>query len=97
MPLTEQQKKKLRGLGHSLKPVILVGSAGLSPSLLEEFQRSLEHHELMKVKVSLGDREARDAAIQQLCAHSGAELIQRVGNIGLLFRKKRKNSRFADL
>ena len=97
MNLTEQQRKRLRGLGHKLKPVIIVGSAGITESLIEEFERSLEHHELMKVKVNVGDRELRDAAIQALCEHSGAELIQRVGNIGLLFRKKAKDSKFAAL
>jgi RNA-binding protein len=97
MPLTEQQKKTLRGLGHTLKPVILVGAGGLSPALLEEFERSLEHHELMKVKVSASDREQRDAVIAELCQHSGAQLVQRVGNVGLLFRRKRDKSKFSAL
>jgi RNA-binding protein len=97
MPLTEQQKKRLRGLGHDLKPVILVGAGGLSASLLEEFERSLAHHELMKVKISLGDRALRDAALQQLCEHADAELVQRVGNTGLLFRKKARDSKFESL
>ena len=97
MALTEQQKKTLRGLGHTLKPVILVGSGGLSRSLLEEFERSLEHHELMKVKVSTGDRTQRDALIAELCQHSGAELVQRVGNVGLLFRRRRNKSKFTAL
>ena len=97
MPLTEQQKKRLRGLGHKLKPVITVGTGGLSDSLLEEFENSLEHHELMKVKVNTGDRDERDTTIRALCEYSGAQLIQRVGNIGLLFRKKKKNSKFLAL
>jgi RNA-binding protein len=97
MALTEQQKKTLRGLGHTLKPVILVGSGGLSRSLLEELERSLEHHELMKVKVSAGDRTQRDALIAELCQHSGAELVQRVGNVGLLFRRRRNKSKFTAL
>ncbi len=80
-----------------MKPVILVGAGGLSAALLEEFERSLEHHELMKVKVSIGDREQRDAAIRALCETSGAELVQRVGNVGLLFRRKRNDSKFEDL
>ena len=91
MILTEQQKKRLRGLGHKLKPVITVGTGGLSDSLLAEFESSLEHHELMKVKVSTGDRDERDTAIRALCEYSSAQLIQRVGNFGLLFRKKKKN------
>ena len=97
MPLTEQQKKTLRGLGHSLKPVVLVGAGGLSQSLLDEFERSLEHHELMKVKVSAGDRTERDTIIETLCEHGGAELVQRVGNVGLLFRRRRNKSKFSAL
>jgi RNA-binding protein len=97
MQLTELQKKRLRGLGHKLKPVITVGTGGLSDSLLEEFERSLAHHELMKVKVTAGDRDERDAAIRVLCERSGALLIQRVGNVGLLFRKNAKDSKFAAL
>jgi len=97
MPLTEQQKKSLRGLGHQLKPVVMVGAGGLSASLLEEFDRSLAHHELMKVKVSVGDRGERDRVIAALCEHSQAELVQRVGNIALLFLRRPKNSGFAAL
>ncbi len=97
MPLTEQQKKTLRGLGHTLKPVVLVGAGGLSQSLLDEFERSLEHHELMKVKVSAGDRTERDTIIETLCEHGGAELVQRVGNVGLLFRRRRNKSKFSAL
>jgi len=97
MPLTDQQKKKLRGLGHTLKPVIIVGGGGLSASLLEEFDRSLAHHELMKVKFNVGDRDVRDRMIDELCTHSQATLVQRVGNIALLFLRRHKDSAFAAL
>ncbi len=85
--LSEHQKKHLRGLGHKLKPVIMVGDAGLSDSLREEYERTLEHHELIKVKVRVGDREARDEIISRLCADGGAELVQRVGNTALVYRR----------
>ena len=94
MALTEEQKKRLRGLGHKLKPVIIVGAGGISESLVEEFERSLAHHELMKIRVNVGDRDERDQAITHLCERSHAELIQRVGNTALLFLKKSKGSKF---
>jgi len=97
MPLTEDQKKRLRGLGHKLKPVIIVGAGGLSPTLLEEFDRSLAHHELMKVKLNVGDRDERDRLIEELRARSQAELVQRVGNVALLFLRRKKDSRFVAL
>ncbi len=84
--LSEHQKKHLRGLGHQLKPVIMVGDAGLSDSLYEEYERTIEHHELIKVKVRVGDRAARDGLIGELCEKSGAELVQRIGNTALLYR-----------
>jgi RNA-binding protein len=85
--LSEAQKKYLRGLGHGLKPLIMVGDAGLSESLLVEFESTLAHHELIKVRVRAGDRKARDAIIEEMCARSGAALVQRVGNMALLYRE----------
>lgn len=90
MDLSEHQKKHLRGLGHQLKPVIMVGDAGLSESVLAEYESTLDHHELIKVRVRAGDREARDAIIEKLCTDSSAILIQRIGNVALLFRPNLK-------
>lgn len=92
MTLSEKQRKHLRTLGHALKPVVMIGARGLTESVLRELDQSIEHHELMKIRVSAGDRDARDAVIAELCTRSGAELVQRVGNIALLFRPRRKNS-----
>jgi len=90
MKLSEQQKKHLRGLGHQLKPLIMVGDAGLSESLLTEFESTLDHHELIKVRVRAGDRAARDEIIGKLCDDSSTSLIQRIGNVALIFRPNLK-------
>ena len=90
MNLSEHQKKYLRGLGHQLKPLIIVADAGLSESVLAEYESTLNHHELIKVRVRVGDRDARDAIIEKLCNDSAAILIQRTGNVALLFRQNLK-------
>lgn len=87
MSLSEKQSKFLRGLGHQLKPVIIVGDAGLSESLLKEFASTIQHHELIKVRVRAGDRETRDAIIQELCEKQSANLVTRIGNVALLYRR----------
>ena len=87
MALSDSQKKYLRGLGHGLKPVVMVGDAGLRESVLAEFESSLEHHELIKVRVKVGDREERDRIIISLCDSAGTELVQRIGNTALLYRE----------
>jgi RNA-binding protein len=93
MMLSESQKKYLRGLGHSLKPVVMVGDSGLTEAVLSEFNSCLEHHELIKVRVKVGDREERDRIITKLCDSGQAELVQRIGNMALLYRENPEKKR----
>lgn len=90
MNLSEHQKKFLRGLGHELKPLIIVGDSGMSESLLAEYESTLAHHELIKVRVRVGDRKMRDEIIEKLRSGSSAALIQRIGNVALLYRPNLK-------
>jgi RNA-binding protein len=91
MTLKESQKKYLRGLGHQLKPTISVGDNGLTETLMAEYESTLAHHELIKAKVRVGDRGVRDEIIGQLCSKGSAELIQRIGNVALLYRENPEN------
>ena len=93
MSLTEPQKKTLRGLGHTLDPVITVGNAGLTEAVQREFDTSIAHHELMKVRVRVGDRKLRDEIIRALCRDGRAELVTRIGNVALVYRRNEDNPR----
>lgn len=86
MPINEAQKKHLRALGHKLKPVVLVGNAGLSEAVIAETNEALRAHELIKVKVRVGGRDERDAAVARLCERTGATLVQRIGNTAIVYR-----------
>ena len=66
---------------------MLVGGAGLNAAVLAEIERALASHELIKVRVRTDERDDRDALIRAMCAHSGAELVQRVGHVALLYRR----------
>ena len=57
MPLSDSQRRHLRGLAHHLKPVVMVGQDGLKASVLAEVDAALTDHELIKVKVAAADRE----------------------------------------
>ena len=87
MKLSERQKKFLRGLGHQLKPVLMIGDAGLTEAVLREFATTIEHHELIKVRVRVSDRKGRDEIISDLCTRGGAALVTRIGNVALLYRR----------
>lgn len=95
MQLTERQKKHLRGLGHRLKPVVMIGDAGLTDAVLQEFVSTIGHHELIKAKVRVGDRDARDAIIDELCSRGEATLVARVGNVALFYRRNDEKPRIS--
>ncbi|HXC58639.1 MAG TPA: YhbY family RNA-binding protein, partial [Steroidobacteraceae bacterium] len=56
MILSEKQRRHLKGLAHPLKPVILMGNAGLTEGVVAETQRALADHELIKVRLPGLDR-----------------------------------------
>ena len=82
--------KQLRAIGHKLKPVVTVGGNGLSETVVTELDRALNQHELIKVKLAVGDRDAKAAVSTELCEKTGAEIIQSIGNIVLILRRAEK-------
>ena len=91
MELSERQRKYLRGLGHALNPVLLIGNAGVTPAVIAEAKRALHDHELIKVKFRGAEREARDAGLAELASSTESVLLQRIGHTGLYY--KRRNDR----
>ena len=87
MPLSDAQRKYLRRLGHDRSPIVLVGQAGIGPNLVAELGRALHDHELVKVRARVGDRKERDAILDELAAATGSELVQRIGHVGLYYRR----------
>ena len=83
---TSKELRQLRALAHKLRPVVTIAGKGLSSTVLEELDRALNDHELIKVKVAVGDREQRESVIAEVCERSSAVLIQRIGNIATLLR-----------
>ncbi|AHF03880.1 ribosome assembly RNA-binding protein YhbY [Marichromatium gracile] len=86
MSITEKQKRWLKQQAHHLKPVVIVGQHGITDAVIAELEIALDHHELLKTKISAGDRELRDAAIAELIERTGAMLVNRIGNIAILYR-----------
>jgi len=74
MSLTNKQQKQLTQLAQKLKPVIWLGQHGLSDNVLAEIETAINHHELIK------------KIIEDICEQTGAEIVQRVGNVASLYR-----------
>ena len=87
MSLSQDQKKRLRTIGHQLNPIVTIGDKGLSSTVIEEINRALNDHELIKVKVVTEDREDKKAIVAELITQTGAILVQTIGHIALILRK----------
>lgn len=82
-------KKKLKAEAHKLKPVVMVGQAGLTQGIMTEIDLALNAHELIKVKIR-AERDERKTITEQICSGNNAELVQQIGQISIIYRQNPK-------
>lgn len=83
--LTPVQRKLLKARAHRLDPVLQIGGKGVTPELLAEIARALQAHELIKVRAAAMDRREREAALAEICRHCGAQPVQHVGKVLVIY------------
>ncbi|MDN4039534.1 ribosome assembly RNA-binding protein YhbY [Massilia sp. YIM B02443] len=88
--LTPAERSALRAEAHGLNPVVMIGEAGLTESVIKEIGASLDAHGLIKVRVFGDDREARVAMYEQICADLDAAPVQHIGKLLVLYRPKKE-------
>ncbi|MET0265408.1 MAG: YhbY family RNA-binding protein [Duganella sp.] len=86
--LTPAERSALRAEAHGLNPVVMIGEAGLTESVVKEISASLDAHGLIKVRVFGDDREARIAMYDTICQELGAAPVQHIGKLFVLYRPK---------
>lgn len=85
--LTGKQKRFLRGLGHALQPIIMIGKGEISTALINEAIGALDSHELIKVKMLESCPLDRHEAAEQLAAGCQADIAQVLGRTFLLYKR----------
>jgi putative YhbY family RNA-binding protein len=86
--LTPRERAHLKARAHALEPRVQIGHGGLTAAVVSEIDRALTAHELVKVRILGGDREAREALGDAICAQTDAAPVQRVGKVMVLWRPK---------
>lgn len=98
MALSSEQKKAYKRIGHHLKPVVIISEQGTTEGVLAELDRALNDHELIKIRITVGDREAKQALIDEVCKATKAELVQIIGKMVILLRRnKTPNANLSNL
>lgn len=90
MTITKTQQKFLRSKAHHLKPIIWIGQNGLTESVTAELETALDHHELIKIKLRVGDRELRNKMVDDICQMLHCIKIQGIGSMVSIYRKNQK-------
>ncbi len=84
--LSGNQKRYLRGLAHHRNPVVTIGANGVSEAVVAEIDQALLHHELIKIKLPAVDGTGRKSILEQVCTATGAEPVQTIGRVGVIYR-----------
>lgn len=88
--LTPAQRQYLKGLAHSLSPVVLIGEKGLTEAVLKEAERALKAHELIKIKAGSDEKETRSRWLDQICQTLDASPVQQIGKTLVVYRPAEK-------
>lgn len=91
--LTPKQRQYLKGLAHSLEPVVRVGRNGVTPAVIGETKKSLEAHELIKVRIDADKASDRRAAAESLAAACDAHLAAVIGKTAIVYRQRDEKPR----
>jgi RNA-binding protein len=89
-PLSARARAHLKSLAHGLAPVVQVGAEGLTPAVARATTIALEDHELIKIKLGQGFEGERAAAGAELAEQTGAQLVQVIGRVIVLYRRRSK-------
>lgn len=87
MELDNATIKRLRGIGHELKPIVMIGNKGITPTITEEIDRALSDHELIKIKLPAGTKEEREVIGTEIATAANAALVHTIGRMALLLRQ----------
>ncbi|TWX73604.1 ribosome assembly RNA-binding protein YhbY [Colwellia sp. C1TZA3] len=87
MNLNKKQIQYLKGLAHSLKPVVLLGNNGLTEAVVAEIDYALSHHELIKIKIPTEDRETKALIVEAICRETNSTKVQVIGKTLVIFRQ----------
>jgi len=86
--LSPAERKELKARAHKLEPVVLIGAKGLTDEVVQEVDLALKAHELIKVRAPGLERDARAVTFQALCERTGAEAVQEIGKVCVIYRKR---------
>jgi RNA-binding protein len=95
MKLTGKQTRYLRGLGHHLQAIVMIGKDELTDNVIAATDGALASHELIKVKLQEGCLSDRREIAEELAQATDSSVAQVLGRTFLLYRKHPENPKIS--
>ena len=84
------QKNSLKGLAHDMKPLVFIGRKGITPTVTEAVDASLEQHELIKVKfIDFKEKKQKEEMAGAIEKETASELVGMIGHIAIFYRRQK--------
>lgn len=88
--LNSKQRSYLRSLGNNIEPIVLIGKEGISEGIIKQVDEALEARELLKASVLRNSLLDAREACSEICAATGADPVQVIGNKFIIYRKSKE-------
>ena len=85
--LSSSERKRLRGEAMRLKPAVMVGRAGPSPTVLAAVNAALSRDGLIKLRIEAPDKPTRQQWLQEIASSTRSTICGEVGHTASLYRK----------
>ena len=86
-PATGRELRDLKARAQLLRPLMKIGKEGIGDAFLKTLEQELDYHQLVKVKFD-EFKEQKKELVPVLAEKARAQVIMRVGNVAVLFRRK---------
>ena len=86
LKLNTSQRRSLAARAHHINPIVIIGKDGLSAGVMNELDKGLSNHELVKIKILNGDRKARALLLEEICQQLEAFPVNHIGKILVIYR-----------
>lgn len=86
MTLTGKQKNYLRGVAHTMNPIVMIGGKGLTDAVMNEIELALDQHELIKIKLPSSNKSEKVSILAQITGKSNSQPVQLIGRVGVIYR-----------
>lgn len=88
--LNSKQRAKLRSLASTLDAMVMIGKDGLTDNILEQIDRQLYAHEMVKISVLDGADKSAKEYLHEVAAALNAEEVCSIGRKFVVYKMSNK-------